>query len=104
MSTFEERQNRFETEFAHDQERKFKVEAIRNRKLGLWAAEKLGKSGDAAADYAKEVQKSDFEEAGDEDVFRKLRADLPKEMATDEDIRQAMSEALAEAMDEVQNG
>ena len=104
MSTFEERQNRFENKFANDQELKFKVEAKRNRNVGLWAADKLGKTGDDAAAYAKEVQKADLEEAGDEDVFRKLRADLPKEMATDEDIRQAMSEALAEAMDEVQNG
>ncbi|NNU16256.1 DUF1476 domain-containing protein [Parvularcula sp. ZS-1/3] len=104
MSTFEDRKNRFESKFANDQELKFKVEAKRNRKVGLWAAEKLGKTADEAAAYAKDVQKADFEEAGDEDVFRKLRADLPKGDVSDDDIRQAMSEALAEAMDEVQNG
>ena len=104
MSTFEDRQNRFESEFAHDQELKFKVEARRNRLLGEWAAEKLGKSGEDAIEYGKSVIRADLEEPGDEDVFRKLRADLPQSDVSDDDIRTAMSQALQEAMDEIQNG
>ena len=76
MSTFDDRQQAFEAKFAHDAEMQFKAEARRNKLLGLWAAELMGKSGDAAAAYAIEVVKSDFEEAGDEDVFRKLSGDL----------------------------
>jgi hypothetical protein len=96
MSSFDDRENAFENKYAHDAEMQFKAEARRNKLLGLWAAELLGKSGDAAADYAKEVVKSDFEEAGDEDVFRKVAGDLGD--ATDEDtIRAKMTELMAEA-------
>lgn len=104
MSTFDDRQNRFESEFAHDQELKFKVEARRNRLLGEWAAEKLGKSGEDAVEYGKSIIRADLEEPGDEDVFRKLRADLPQSDVSDDDIRTAMSQALQEAMDDIQNG
>lgn len=76
MSTFDDRERAFETKFAHDEEMKFKAEARRNKLVGLWAAEILGKSGDAADAYAKEVVRADFEEAGHEDVMRKLMADL----------------------------
>lgn len=76
MSTFDDRENAFESKFAHDAEMQFKAEARRNKLLGLWAAELLGKSGSDADDYAKEVVKSDFEEAGDEDVYRKVSGDL----------------------------
>ena len=76
MTTFNDRENAFENKFAHDAEMQFKAEARRNKLLGLWAAELLGKSGEAAAEYAKEVIRSDFEEAGDEDVFRKVAGDL----------------------------
>ena len=76
MTTFDERKNAFESKFAHDAEMQFKAEARRNKLVGLWAAELLGKSGDAAAAYALEVIKSDFEEAGHEDVVRKLAGDL----------------------------
>ena len=76
MTSFDDRQDAFEKKHAHDQETAFKVTARRNKLLGLWAAEKLGLTGDAAEAYAKEVVASDFEEAGDHDVFRKVRADF----------------------------
>jgi hypothetical protein len=76
MPTFDDRENAFESKFAHDSEMQFKAEARRNKLLGLWAAELMGKSGDEAAEYAKEVIRSDFQEAGDDDVFRKVSTDL----------------------------
>ena len=76
MSKFDERQRSFESKFAHDEDLKFKVTARRNKLVGVWAAELLGKTGEDAEAYAKEVVRADFEEAGDEDVVRKLRADL----------------------------
>ncbi len=76
MSTFDERKSAFENKFAHDAEMKFKAEARCNKLLGLWAADLMGKTGDAAEEYAKEVIKSDFEEAGDADVIRKVAGDL----------------------------
>jgi hypothetical protein len=76
MTTFDEREHAFENKFAHDAEMQFKAEARRNKLLGLWAAELMGKSGQEAADYAKEVVKADFEEAGHEDVVRKVSGDL----------------------------
>lgn len=104
MSTFDDRQNAFENKFAHDADMQFKAEARRNKLLGLWAAELLGKSGDAANEYAKEVVKADFEEAGDEDVYRKLSGDLG-DAASEDVIRAKMVEMLgvakAQLMDEV---
>ena len=76
MSSFDERENAFENKFAHDAEMQFKAEARRNKLLGMWAADLMGKSGDEVAAYAKEVIKADFEEAGDDDVMRKVVADL----------------------------
>ena len=76
MTTFDKREEGFEKKFALDEEQKFKAEARRNRLLGLWVAEKLGLSGDAATAYAKEVVAADFEEAGDADVVRKVMGDL----------------------------
>lgn len=96
MSTFDDRENAFENKFAHDAEMQFKAEARRNKLLGLWAAELMGKTGDAAADYAKEVVKSDFEEAGHEDVYRKVSGDLG-ELASEATIRGKMNELMAEA-------
>ena len=104
MTTFDDRENAFENKFAHDAEMQFKAEARRNKLLGLWAAELMGKSGDAASAYATEVVKSDFEEAGDDDVLRKVSGDLGGK-ATDEEIRAKMTELLgvakAQLMDEV---
>ncbi|MCY4152312.1 MAG: DUF1476 domain-containing protein [Aestuariivita sp.] len=96
MTLFDDREDAFERKFAHDEATKFKVEARRNKLLGLWAASILGKSGEAAESYAKEVIKADFDEPGDEDVYRKLAADL-KDRATEDAIRSKMQEMLAAA-------
>lgn len=96
MPQFNDRENAFESKFAHDSEMQFKAEARRNKLLGLWAAELMGRSGDAAADYAREVVKADFQEAGDEDVFRKVAGDLG-DRATPEAIRAKMAELMAVA-------
>lgn len=96
MTTFDEREHAFEAKYAHDAEMQFKADARRNKLLGLWAAELMGLSGDAAADYAKEVVKSDFEEAGHEDVFRKVSGDLG-DKADEATIRAQMAKLMAEA-------
>ncbi len=96
MTTFDEREHAFENKFAHDAEMQFKAEARRNKLLGLWAAELLGKSGDEAEAYAQEVVKSDFEEAGDEDVFRKVSGDLG-DLSDEATIRKTMLELMAVA-------
>ena len=93
MSTFDDRKNAFENKFAHDAEMRFKAEARRNKLLGLWAADLLGKSGDDAEAYAAEVIRADFEEAGHEDVVRKVAGDLGAK-ATADDIRAKMAELL----------
>ena len=106
MSEINKREEGFEKKFALDEEQKFKAEARRNRLLGLWAAEKLGKSGEAATAYAKEVVAADFEEAGDGDVLRKLMADFAaKNVAiTEPAIRAKMNELIAVAAAEVKAG
>ena len=96
MSTFDDRENAFENKFAHDAEMQFKAEARRNKLLGLWAAELLGKSGADADAYAKEVIASDFEEAGDEDVYRKVSGDLG-DKASETEIRTKMVELMGVA-------
>jgi hypothetical protein len=96
MSTFDDRENAFENKFAHDAEMTFKAEARRNKLLGLWAAELMGKSGDEASAYATEVVKADFEEAGHEDVVRKVAGDLG-DKATADQIRAKMDELLVVA-------
>jgi hypothetical protein len=106
MSGFDDRKKAQESKFAHDQDIQFRATARRNKLAGLWAAEKMGLSGDAAEAYAKEVVKADFEEAGDEDVFRKLRKDLDaKSVAvSDHQIRREMEELMAKALEQVRNG
>lgn len=106
MSGFDKRREGYESKFAHDQDLKFKATARRNKLLGLWTAEKLGLAGDAADAYAKEVVKADFEEAGDEDVFRKVRGDLDaKQVAiSDHQIRRQMEELMATAVEQIQSG
>lgn len=91
MSTFDDRENAFENKFAHDEAMKFKAEARRNKLLGLWAAGLMGKSGAEADAYAAEVVKSDFEEAGYEDVIRKVSGDLG-DKADDATIRAKLEE------------
>jgi hypothetical protein len=103
MANMDEREKAFETKFAHDQELRFKAEARRNKLLGLWAAEKLGKTGTAAETYAKDVIAADFEETGDEDVFRKIRADFDAGgvQQSDHQIRRTMDELLEQAIEQV---
>ena len=93
MTTFEDREHAFEAKYAHDAEMQFKAEARRNKLAGLWAADLMGKTGDAAAAYALEVVQADFEEAGIEDVVRKLAADLAGKASADE-IRAKLLELL----------
>ncbi len=100
MSTMKDRENAFENKYAHDAEMQFKAEARRNKLLGLWAADLMGKTGDAAAEYAKEVVKADFEEAGDEDVYRKVSGDLG-DKADESTIRAKMVELMAQAKGQV---
>lgn len=106
MTTFDKREEGFERKFAHDEEMRFKAMARRNRLLGLWAATKLGKEGPDADAYAKTVVLADFEEAGDEDVFRKVRKDLDEAgiAVTDGQIRAAMQELLSTAMEQLRTG
>lgn len=99
MTQFDNREKAFEAKFAHDEELKFKVAARRNKLLGLWAAELLELEGSDAENYAKDVIKSDFQEAGDEDVFRKVSGDLEagKVDISEHRIRRAMEETMSEA-------
>lgn len=100
MTTFDDRENAFENKFAHDQEMQFRAEARRNKLMGLWVADILGKTGDDAEAYAKEVVKSDFEEAGHEDVMRKLLADLG-DRVPEADLRAKYDALLAVAKDQL---
>ena len=100
MSTFDDRETAFEAKFAHDEEMQFKAEARANKLLGLWAAELLGKSGDEAEAYAKTVVVADFEEAGNEDVIRKVAGDLGDNSSADE-VRAKLAETLKMAKDQL---
>ena len=100
MGSIDDRGAAFEAKFAHDAELQFKVEARGNNLLGLWAAELMGRTGDAARSYAQEVIKSDFEEPGDEDVYRKLATDLG-DLASEADIREKMTAMKAQAKQEI---
>jgi hypothetical protein len=103
MTTFDKREDGFEKKFAHDEELQFKAGARRNKLLGLWAAEKFGLTGAQADAYAKEVVLADFEEAGDQDVFRKIRKDFDdKKIALpDLEIRRVMDELMAQAIAQI---
>lgn len=106
MTTFDDRADAFEKKFAHDQDLQFKATARRNKLLGLWAAAKLGKTAEEAEAYAKSVLMADFEEAGDDDVLRKVRADLAAGgvPVSDTDIRQQMDALLTEAKKALMEG
>lgn len=106
MNTMKDRETAFESKFALDEEMRFRATARRNKLLGLWAAEKLGKSGEAAEEYAKTVVAADFEEVGDEDVFRKIRGDFDAAGVnqSDHQIRRTMDELMAVAVEQVQAG
>ncbi len=106
MTKMDDREKGFEKKFAHDQELKFKAEARRNNLLAAWAAEKLGMGDADVADYAREVRRADLEEKGDDDVFRKIRADFDAKgvKVTDEEIRTVMGEFLAQAVEQIESG
>jgi hypothetical protein len=106
MTTFDKREEAFEKKFAHDEDLRFKATARRNKLLGLWAAEKLGLSGEEANAYAKSVVMSDFEEAGDHDVVRKVLADFSAAnlSMSEPQVRAVMMEMLGRAVQEVQSG
>ena len=103
MTTFDKRQEGFEKKFAMDEELQFKAAARRNKLLGQWAAEKLGLSGADADAYAKSVVMADFQEAGDDDVFRKIRADFDAKSVdqSDHQIRRTMDELMATAVQQI---
>ncbi len=103
MNTFDDRKKGFESKFAHDEELRFKATARRNKLLGLWAAEKQGLSGAAAEAYAKEVVAADFEEAGDDDVVRKVLGDFKAKNVdqSEHQVRRTMDELMAEAIDQI---
>jgi hypothetical protein len=104
MTTFDDREKAYEKKFAHDQELRFKAEARRNKMLGEWAAAKLGLTGADLEDYVKAVRKADLAEKGDNDVFRKVRADFDAKgvSVSDADLRAKMSEFLGEAVRQVE--
>ena len=106
MSSFDKREEGFEKKFALDEEQKFKAEARRNKLLGLWAAEKLGMTGDAATAYSKEVVAADFEEAGDQDVQNKVVKDFAAKAVavTSAEVRTKMDELMAAAVAQVKAG
>lgn len=106
MTSFDQRKDAYENKFAHDEELRFKATARRNKLLGLWAADKLGKGGADADAYAKSVVLADFEEAGDDDVLRKVKADFGAGgvAVADDEIRRTMTELLIKAADEIQAG
>ena len=103
MTTFEGRKDAYEGKFAHDEELRFKATARRNKLLGLWAADKLGYTGEEAENYAKQVVRADFEEPGEEDVFRKVRADFDAGGVeqSDHQIRRTMDELMAVAVGQI---
>lgn len=105
MTEFSDREKGFERKFALDEEQRFKAIARRNKLLGLWAAEKLGKTGADADSYAKEVVASDFLEAGDDDVLRKVKGDFDAAgvAQSDHQIRRTMDELMAEAVEQVKS-
>ena len=94
MSSFEEREKSFEKKFAHDEELQFKVSARRNKYIGQWVSQILGFNSDKEKEYIQSVIKADFAEAGDEDVFRKVKEDLKDNNISDEEIRKKMNETI----------
>ena len=106
MESFDRRKDGFERKFAHDEELRFKATARRNKLFGLWAAERLGRSGADADAYAKSVVLADFEEAGDADVIRKVRQDLDAagKPVDDAELSRVMSDLMGQAIEQIQAG
>ena len=101
MNTFDERKKGFEKKFAHDEEKQFKINAKKNKFLAEWASQILGYDADKQKQYVQDIIKADFAEAGDEDVFRKLNADLKDKNISEEEIRKKMQECNEKATTEV---
>lgn len=106
MTTFDKREQAFEAHFALDQEQEFKAEARRDRRLGEWAGQKLGLSGEALETYVKSVMRADLREPGDEDVFQKVLADLAEKgvEVLPHELRERMDALLVEARKEISEG
>ena len=106
MTTFDKREEAFETQFAHDEELKFKATARRNKLLGLWAAEKLGLTGADADSYALSIVMADFEEGSDHDVMGKIRRDFGAKgvVQSDHQISRTMTELMAKAVSDIKAG
>ena len=106
MTTFDDREKGFESKFALDQDQEFRAMARRNKLLGLWAAEKMGLSAESADDYAKAVVRSDFEQPGEEDVFRKVAGDFKGSGLTvsEGEIRSKMDELASVAREQIRSG
>jgi len=104
MTTFDEREKGFEKKFAHDQDLKFKSESRRNKMIAEWAAGKLSMTGDDVETYVKAVRRADFEEAGDDDVFRKIRKDFDEKgvAVTDAELRTKLDDCLAQAVADIE--
>ena len=100
MSSFEDRKKSFEKKFAHDQELQFKVSARRNKYLGEWVSQMLNFNPDQEKEYIQSVIKADFAEAGDEDVFRKIKSDLESFNVSDDEIRSKMNEMNEKAKED----
>ena len=92
MNSFEDRKKSFEKKFAHDEELQFKVSARKNKYIGQWVSQILGHNAEKEKEYIQSVIKADFEEAGDQDVFRKIKEDLKNHNISDEEIRKKMDE------------
>ena len=105
MTGFDDREKGFERKFAHDDELKFRATARRNKLLGLWAAEQMGITGEAAQAYAREVIKADLVEPGEEDVFRKIRADFDAKgvSQSDHQIRRKMADLMGVAVGQIES-
>ncbi|MGQ0665130.1 MAG: DUF1476 domain-containing protein [Pseudomonadota bacterium] len=103
MTTFDDRQKGFEAKYKHDEELRFKVNARRNKLVGLWAAERMGLHGGEAEAYARDVVAADFEKPGDEDVMRKILKDLAQKgvSATAEEVRRKMDRLLDTAKEQI---
>ena len=97
MSSFEDRKKSFEKKFAHDEELQFKINARKNKYLAQWASKILGYNEEKEKDYIQSIIKADFEEAGDNDVFRKLKTDLKDQNISEEEIRKKMDELTEKA-------
>ena len=100
MSSFDDREKSFEKKFAHDEELQFKISARRNKYVGQWVSQILGYNPDKEKEYIQSVIKADFQEAGDEDVFRKVKDDLKDHNISDDEIRKKMDELNEKAKSE----